>query len=119
LGGHRDQSERIGAAFGANREYLSGTVVDREGPKGRYVTLFAMSELVTIKPPRTAVSVSGSVVIPAAIADAGEHAVRRFLEFFAATIRNRNTREARSSPGSNSMTSASWRTSSRCTSPYI
>jgi hypothetical protein len=53
-----------------------------------------MSELVTIKPPRTAVSVSGSVVIPAAIADAGEHAVRRFLEFFAATIRNRNTREA-------------------------
>ena len=39
-------------------------------------------------------SVSGPVVIPAAIADAGEHAVRRFLEFFAATIRNRNTREA-------------------------
>ena len=37
-----------------------------------------MSELVTIKAPRTAVSVSGSVVIPAAIADAGEHAVRRF-----------------------------------------
>ena len=35
-----------------------------------------------------------SVVIPAAIAGAGEHAVRRFLEFFAATIRNRNTREA-------------------------
>ena len=53
-----------------------------------------MSEFVTIKAPRTAVSVSSSVVIPAAIADAGEHAVRRFLEFFAATIRNRNTREA-------------------------
>jgi hypothetical protein len=31
-----------------------------------------MSELVPIKPPRTAVSVSGNVVIPAAIADAGE-----------------------------------------------
>jgi site-specific recombinase XerD len=35
-----------------------------------------------------------NIVIPAAIADAGEHAVRRFLEFFAATIRNRNTRAA-------------------------
>jgi hypothetical protein len=32
--------------------------------------------------------------IPAAIAGAGERAVRRFLEFFAAAIRNRNTREA-------------------------
>jgi site-specific recombinase XerC len=74
-----------------------------------------MSELVTIKPRRTAVSVSGSVVIPAAIA------VRRFLEFFAATIRNRNTREAyyRAACCSNSTPSASWRTSSRCTSPYI
>jgi hypothetical protein len=30
--------------------------------------------------------------VPAAIAGAGEHATRRFLEFFAATIRNRNTR---------------------------
>jgi len=41
-----------------------------------------MNELVTVKAPRTAVSVSGTVVIPAAIADAGEHAVRR-LEAFA------------------------------------
>jgi hypothetical protein len=38
-----------------------------------------MKELVPIKAPRTAVSVSGSVVIPAEIAAAGEHAVRRFL----------------------------------------
>jgi len=53
-----------------------------------------MNELVTTKGPRTAVSLTENVVIPAAIADAGEHAVRRFLEFFAATIRNRNTREA-------------------------
>jgi len=30
----------------------------------------------------------------AAIADVGEHAVRRFLEFFAANIRNKNTRIA-------------------------
>ncbi len=52
-----------------------------------------MNDLVPTKP-RTAVSISGSVVIPAAIADAGEKAIRRFLEFFAATIRNRNTREA-------------------------
>jgi hypothetical protein len=46
------------------------------------------------KAARTTVSISGNVVIPAAIAGAGENAVRRFLEFFAATIRNRNTREA-------------------------
>jgi hypothetical protein len=32
--------------------------------------------------------------VPAAIAAAGEHAARRFLEFFAATIRNKNTRAA-------------------------
>src|SRR5690349_16390021 len=35
-----------------------------------------------------------SVVVPGIVADAGEHAARRFLEFFAATIRNRNTRMA-------------------------
>jgi hypothetical protein len=28
------------------------------------------------------------------IADAGDHAAKRFLEFFAATIRNKNTRMA-------------------------
>src|SRR3954462_3350755 len=53
-----------------------------------------MNEIVTIKAPPTAVSVSGNVILPGVVADAGEHAVRRFLEFFAATIRNRNTREA-------------------------
>ncbi len=37
---------------------------------------------------------AASVVVPAIVADAGEHATRRFLEFFAATIRNRNTRTA-------------------------
>ena len=51
--------------------------------KGRYVTLSGMTELVTIKAPRTAVSVSGSVVIPAAIADAGEH-VEAFFDGCAA-----------------------------------
>ena len=34
------------------------------------------------------------LAVPAAIADAGDHAARRFLEFFAAQIRNRNTRMA-------------------------
>jgi hypothetical protein len=35
-----------------------------------------------------------AIVVPGIVADAGEHATRRFLEFFAATIRNRNTRAA-------------------------
>jgi site-specific recombinase XerD len=39
-------------------------------------------------------AVSASAVVPALIADAGARATRRFLEFFAATIRNRNTRAA-------------------------
>ncbi len=34
------------------------------------------------------------VVLPAIIADAGEPAGRRFLEFFTANIRNSNTRQA-------------------------
>jgi hypothetical protein len=54
-----------------------------------------MNELVTITRPRSVGSISGNVVVPAAITGAGEHATRRFLEFFAATIRNRNTRIAR------------------------
>jgi integrase/recombinase XerD len=36
----------------------------------------------------------GGFPVPAVIADAGDHAARRFLEFFAATIRNKNTRMA-------------------------
>jgi site-specific recombinase XerD len=53
-----------------------------------------MNDIIPTKVSKTTVSLSGSVVIPAAIAGAGDKAVRRFLEFFAATIRNRNTREA-------------------------
>ena len=34
------------------------------------------------------------IVVPRVIAEADEAAARRFLEFFAATIRNRNTRQA-------------------------
>jgi len=35
-----------------------------------------------------------AIVVPRVIADAGDQAARRFLEFFAATIRNKNTRMA-------------------------
>lgn len=37
----------------------------------------------------------GAIVVPQVIATAGDHATRRYLEFFAATIRNPYTREAR------------------------
>jgi integrase/recombinase XerD len=53
-----------------------------------------MNELVPILPPRGINPASGAVAVPAVIADAGDQAARRFLEFFAATIRNRNTRMA-------------------------
>jgi site-specific recombinase XerD len=39
-------------------------------------------------------SASSGIVVPAIIADAGDQATKRFLEFFAATIRNKNTRMA-------------------------
>jgi hypothetical protein len=67
----------------------------------RYVTLTDMSEetpdqnrqLTVTRPPRP-VTADATVIVPAIIAEAGDHAARRFLEFFAATIRNRNTRIA-------------------------
>jgi site-specific recombinase XerD len=37
---------------------------------------------------------AATLAVPAMVVDAGGHAARRFLEFFAATIRNRNTRMA-------------------------
>lgn len=43
---------------------------------------------------RRAVSETGVIALPGLVAQAGEQAARRFLEFFAATIRNKNTREA-------------------------
>ena len=51
-------------------------------------------QLTVSRPARVSVLASGAVVVPGIVADAGEHATRRFLEFFAATIRNRNTRMA-------------------------
>jgi site-specific recombinase XerD len=54
-----------------------------------------MSQEVTIPPSRTlAVVARDGIVVPRVIADAGDAAARRFLEFFAATIRNKNTRMA-------------------------
>jgi hypothetical protein len=44
--------------------------------------------------PVKAAGLRSTLAVPAAIADAGEHAVRRFLEFFAANIRNKNSRIA-------------------------
>jgi site-specific recombinase XerD len=51
-------------------------------------------QLTVTRPGRTVVAASAEFVVPAMIADAGERASRRFLEFFAATIRNKNTRTA-------------------------
>lgn len=48
--------------------------------------------LIVVRP--AAAGIAAAVSVPALIADAGDHATRRFLEFFAATIRNRNTRQA-------------------------
>jgi hypothetical protein len=39
-------------------------------------------------------AVAASIVVPAIVADAGDTATKRFLEFFAVTIRNKNTRTA-------------------------
>src|SRR5580658_7118043 len=43
---------------------------------------------------RRDISATGAIRLPAIIAAAGEHASRRFIEFFTANIRNRNTRTA-------------------------
>jgi Phage integrase, N-terminal SAM-like domain len=51
-------------------------------------------QLIVTRPARTVAAASAAMVVPAIVADAGEHAARRFLEFFAATIRNKNTRTA-------------------------
>jgi site-specific recombinase XerD len=53
-----------------------------------------MNQIVPKPTGRTAATVASTIIVPTAIAGAGEHAARRFLEFFAATIRNKNTRMA-------------------------
>ncbi len=44
--------------------------------------------------PLKSVAGRGGMLVPRVIAAAGDQAARRFLEFFAATIRNKNTRQA-------------------------
>ena len=50
--------------------------------------------VVVIESQSVTVTSRDGVVVPRLIADAGDPATRRFLEFFAATIRNKNTRTA-------------------------
>lgn len=50
-------------------------------------------EIAIVKSPKTITS-STDLIVPVMIANAGDNAVRRFLEFFTAQIRNKNTREA-------------------------
>lgn len=52
-----------------------------------------MSAQIVCTPPRQLSRLSLDV-LPAVIARAGENASRRFVEFFTANIRNRNTRMA-------------------------
>jgi len=54
-----------------------------------------MSQAVVVVESKTLVVATGDgLLVPRVIADAGDQAARRFLEFFAATIRNKNTRMA-------------------------
>jgi site-specific recombinase XerD len=54
-----------------------------------------MTQEIQIRPSRTlAVATRDGILVPRVIAAAGDKAARRFLEFFAATIRNKNTRMA-------------------------
>lgn len=53
-----------------------------------------MNEVVPVSRAGAVRLTASRVVVPALVADAGEQAARRFLEFFAATIRNKNTRMA-------------------------
>jgi hypothetical protein len=63
--------------------------------KGRYVTLTGMNREVVISESKAlAVATRDGISVPRLIAAAGDQAARRFLEFFAATIRNKNTRMA-------------------------
>ena len=53
-----------------------------------------MHQLPVIQESKPVGSVRAAMAVPAIVADAGDTAARRFLEFFAATIRNKNTRMA-------------------------
>jgi hypothetical protein len=51
-------------------------------------------QLTVSRPAHVSILDHAAIVVPGIVAEDGEHAARRFLEFFAATIRNRNTRMA-------------------------
>ena len=53
-----------------------------------------MNALIPIAQSKAVGSTTVSIFVPTMIADAGDQAIRRFLEFFLATIRNTNTRMA-------------------------
>jgi hypothetical protein len=53
-----------------------------------------MSEIIPYQPSGSIAQTGAESAIPALAALAGEHAARRLLGFFAATIRNKNTRVA-------------------------
>jgi site-specific recombinase XerD len=53
-----------------------------------------IANLTVTRPAQSVAAVSAHVVVPSIIADAGDQAARRYLEFFGATIRNKNTRTA-------------------------
>src|SRR5215470_12981077 len=53
-----------------------------------------MTDLVVFHGPKSSIATAARLGVPALIADAGDQAARRFLEFFAATIRNPHTRMA-------------------------
>ena len=58
-----------------------------------------------------------TLAVPAVITGAGDHAARRFIEFFAATIRNKNTLSlmtANRSPRTASMTTSVASSASFC-----
>jgi site-specific recombinase XerD len=50
--------------------------------------------VIEVAAPMRTPMIHSSLAVPAAIANAGDQAARRFVEFFAATIRNKNTRMA-------------------------
>src|ERR1700759_527922 len=62
---------------------------EREPKSNQQLTVTSAGKSARV--PRT---IAAEIVVPGIIADAGAHAARRFLEFFAATIRNKNTRIA-------------------------
>jgi site-specific recombinase XerD len=53
-----------------------------------------MNQLTVKSGSKTVGSARAAMVVSAIIAEAGDQAARRFLEFFAATIRNKNARQA-------------------------